>query len=90
MGVAVFTDMLLYGLIVPILPYMLSGRVGIPQEDVQKWNSILLGSFGGALTIGSRKGPLSIPSLSNMAHRLMPAVWYARVCDLASRLSDVW
>ncbi|KAI4140336.1 MAG: hypothetical protein L6R39_005843, partial [Caloplaca ligustica] len=52
-GVAVFTDMMLYGLVVPILPYALSDRVGIPQEDVQKWNSILLGSFGGALTIGS-------------------------------------
>ncbi|KAL8924326.1 MAG: hypothetical protein Q9208_004107 [Pyrenodesmia sp. 3 TL-2023] len=53
-GAAVFTDMLLYGLIVPILPYMLSDRIGIPQEEVQKWNSILLGSFGAALTIGSR------------------------------------
>lgn len=53
-GMAVFTDMMLYGLIVPILPYALSARVGIPQKDVQRWNSILLGSFGGALTIGSR------------------------------------
>ncbi|KAI4178305.1 MAG: hypothetical protein LQ348_005634, partial [Seirophora lacunosa] len=52
-GVAVFTDMMLYGLLVPILPYVLSDRVGVPQEDVQKWNSLLLGSFGGALTIGS-------------------------------------
>lgn len=54
-GAAVFTDMLLYGLIVPILPYTLTGRIGIPQEEVQKWNSILLGSFGAALTIGSRE-----------------------------------
>lgn len=58
-GVAVFTDMMLYGLIVPILPYSLSDRVGIPKEQVQRWNSILLGSFGGAVTIGSRRSSLS-------------------------------
>ncbi|KAL8761497.1 MAG: hypothetical protein Q9184_002376 [Pyrenodesmia sp. 2 TL-2023] len=53
-GAAVFTDMLLYGLIVPILPYTLTDRIGLPQKEVQKWNSILLGSFGAALTVGSR------------------------------------
>lgn len=54
-GIAVFTDMMLYGLIVPMLPYALSDRIGIAQRDVQRWNSILLGSFGGALMLGSCK-----------------------------------
>ncbi|KAL8884303.1 MAG: hypothetical protein Q9215_007615, partial [Flavoplaca cf. flavocitrina] len=52
-GMAVFTDMMLYGLVVPMLPYALSDRIGIAQENVQRWNSILLGSFGGALMLGS-------------------------------------
>ncbi|KAL8939433.1 MAG: hypothetical protein Q9216_003352 [Gyalolechia sp. 2 TL-2023] len=52
-GVAVFTDMMLYGLIVPMLPYALVDRVGLAQEEVQRWNSILLGSFGAALMFGS-------------------------------------
>ncbi|KAL8903557.1 MAG: hypothetical protein Q9171_007362, partial [Xanthocarpia ochracea] len=52
-GIAVFTDMMLYGLIVPMLPYVLLDRVGVAQKDVQGWNSILLGSFGGALMFGS-------------------------------------
>ncbi|KAL8912372.1 MAG: hypothetical protein Q9172_007510, partial [Xanthocarpia lactea] len=52
-GIAVFTDMMLYGLIVPMLPYVLFDRVGVAQKDVQGWNSILLGSFGGALMVGS-------------------------------------
>ncbi|KAI4183602.1 MAG: hypothetical protein L6R41_005307 [Letrouitia leprolyta] len=52
-GVAVFTDMMLYGLIVPMLPYALVDRVGLSPEHVQKWNSILLGSFGAALMLGS-------------------------------------
>ncbi|KAL8692500.1 MAG: hypothetical protein Q9218_002503, partial [Villophora microphyllina] len=52
-GAAVFTDMMLYGLVVPMLPYALVDRIGVPPEDVQKWNSILLGAFGGALMLGS-------------------------------------
>ncbi len=58
-GIAVFTDMMLYGLIVPMLPYALSDRVGVAQKDVQGWNSILLGSFGGALMFGSCMFPFT-------------------------------
>ena len=41
-GVAIFTDMLLGSIIVPILPFILTQRVGLGEEDVQRWNSILL------------------------------------------------
>lgn len=52
--VSIFTDILLQNLIVPVLPYALSERVGLSQEDdVQRWNSILLASFGGSLMVGS-------------------------------------
>lgn len=51
--VAIFTDTLLLGLIVPILPYVLADRVGLPQQDVQRWTSILLALYGGALLLGS-------------------------------------
>ena len=51
--VAMFTDMGLSNLILPVLPYALSERVGLVQEDVQRWNSILLASFGGAQVLGS-------------------------------------
>ncbi|KAL9028435.1 MAG: hypothetical protein Q9196_003196 [Gyalolechia fulgens] len=63
-GVAVFTDMMLYGLIVPMLPYALVDRVGLAQEDVQRWNSILLGSFGAALMLGSRLIALGLSTLA--------------------------
>lgn len=52
---AIFTDTTLAGLIVPILPYALKERVGLSQDEVQRWNSILLASYGGALMVGSRK-----------------------------------
>ena len=48
------TDMFLANLILPVLPYALSERVGLAQEDVQRWNSVLLASFGGAQMLGSR------------------------------------
>ena len=51
--VAIYTDLLLSNLIVPILPYALSERVGLPQEDIQKWNSILLALYGASQMVGS-------------------------------------
>ena len=51
--IAIFTDTLLLNIVVPILPYVLSKRVGLSKEDVQQWNSILLASYGAALMLGS-------------------------------------
>ena len=52
--VAVFADILLQNLVVPVLPYALRERVGLTEEeDVQKWSSILLSAFGGAFMGGS-------------------------------------
>ena len=54
--VAVFSDILLQNLVVPVLPYALEERVGLTDEaEVQRWNSILLAAFGGALMMGSRE-----------------------------------
>ena len=58
-SVAIFTDMILFSLIAPILPFALLDRVGLSPQDVQKWNSILLASYGGALMLGCCK--LNIP-----------------------------
>ena len=51
--IAVFTDMFLYGCIVPVIPFSLQIRVGVPQEDVQHWVSVLLAVYGAALLAGS-------------------------------------
>ncbi|KAL8726062.1 MAG: hypothetical protein Q9166_006941 [cf. Caloplaca sp. 2 TL-2023] len=51
---AIFTDILLQNLVVPVLPFALSERVGLSTDDeIQRWNSILLAAFGGALMFGS-------------------------------------
>ncbi|PYH47998.1 MFS transporter [Aspergillus saccharolyticus JOP 1030-1] len=46
---AVFTDILLYGLIVPVAPTALHERVGLSVDDEQRWTSILLALYGAAL-----------------------------------------
>ncbi|KAL2010984.1 hypothetical protein VTN00DRAFT_3702 [Thermoascus crustaceus] len=51
--IAVFTDIFLYGVIVPVTPTALEERVGLPPEDRQKWVSILLALYGAALLTSS-------------------------------------
>ena len=39
----------------PVMPFALVQRLGVLEEDVQKWNSILLGVLGGAVFVGACK-----------------------------------
>ncbi|PLN81782.1 MFS transporter [Aspergillus taichungensis] len=48
---AEMTDILLYGLIVPIVPTALRERVNLSQGDEQRWTSILLALHGAAMTM---------------------------------------
>ena len=52
-SMAVFTDIFLYSLVVPVLPFALTGRAGVNEEDVQRWTSIFLSVYGAALAVGS-------------------------------------
>ncbi|KAI4129730.1 MAG: hypothetical protein LQ338_002114 [Usnochroma carphineum] len=46
---AVFTDIFLYGIIVPVIPFALTKRAKVAEEDVQHWVSVLLAVYGAAL-----------------------------------------
>ncbi|KAK3360248.1 major facilitator superfamily domain-containing protein [Lasiosphaeria hispida] len=50
---AIFTDILLYGLIVPVIPFSLTVQAGVPEERVQHWTAILLACYNVALCVGS-------------------------------------
>ncbi|KAI9930402.1 hypothetical protein ASPWEDRAFT_171028 [Aspergillus wentii DTO 134E9] len=52
-AIAVFTDVFIYGMIVPILPIVLGSRTNVPEDELQKWMSILLAAFAGAILVGS-------------------------------------
>ncbi|CAD6450801.1 0393c4d8-d7af-4f58-aa68-537893771d0a [Sclerotinia trifoliorum] len=50
---AIFTDAFLYGVVVPVLPFSLQERSGVPEEEVQWWTSFIFAIFGAAIIIGS-------------------------------------
>ena len=52
-AIGLFTDLFLYGLIVPVLPYMLQDRVDIPEDKVQSYVSGLLAAYAGASVLFS-------------------------------------
>ncbi|TVY94326.1 putative MFS-type transporter [Lachnellula willkommii] len=51
--VAIFTDAFLYAVVVPVLPFSLHERSGVPEDEVQWWNSFIFGIFGFAIIVGS-------------------------------------
>src|SRR5271156_5742543 len=50
---AVFTDIFLYAVIVPVIPFAIGARAGVPESDIQRWVSVLLAVYGGALLVAS-------------------------------------
>ncbi|OQE41929.1 hypothetical protein PENCOP_c004G06521 [Penicillium coprophilum] len=50
---AIFTDLFIYVMIVPIMPTALIDRIGASEKDVQLWVSILLAVYGGSILLGS-------------------------------------
>lgn len=51
--IGVFTDMFLYSLIIPVLPFMLHDRLGVPKSDIQQHVSGLLSVYAASTLIGS-------------------------------------
>lgn len=52
-SIALFTDLFLYGLIVPIIPFILADRLNIPHNDIQFWTSALLAAYAGTSVLFS-------------------------------------
>ncbi|QDS72016.1 hypothetical protein FKW77_001984 [Venturia effusa] len=52
-AIGLFTDLFLYGLVVPILPFMLRDRIDLPQDKVQSYTSGLLAAYAGASVVFS-------------------------------------
>lgn len=52
-GIGLFTDLFLYGLVVPILPSILRDKVGVPDGDIQSDVSGLLAAYAAASVITS-------------------------------------
>jgi MFS family permease len=68
---AIFTDVFLYGIIVPVLPFALTSRSGVAAGSIQTWISIFLAVYGGALLITS---PLCGWVADRTSSRRMPLI----------------
>ncbi|KAL1640530.1 hypothetical protein SLS58_006880 [Diplodia intermedia] len=52
-GMGIFTDMVLYCLIVPVLPFLLQDRLHLPADQIQSQVSNLLAVYAGASVVSS-------------------------------------
>ena len=52
-GIGLFTDLFLYGLVVPILPFILRERVQLQPDQIQSHVSALLAAYAGASVLFS-------------------------------------
>src|ERR1700761_1624787 len=50
---AVFTDIFVYGIVVPVLPFALTTRANIDPSKIQSWISIFLAVYGAALLVAA-------------------------------------
>jgi MFS family permease len=52
-GMGAFVDLFLYGLIVPVFPFLLKDRIGLPESEIQSTISNLLAIYAAASCIAS-------------------------------------
>ncbi|ETN47203.1 uncharacterized protein HMPREF1541_01394 [Cyphellophora europaea CBS 101466] len=84
-SIGLFTDLFLYGLIVPVMPFILRDRVGVPPEYIQSYVSGMLAAFAGSSFIFSvpagwvadRMNARQVPYLAGLAALLGATVLLA-------------
>ncbi|KAI1109382.1 major facilitator superfamily domain-containing protein [Nemania sp. NC0429] len=97
-AIGLFTDLFLYGLVVPVLPFMLQGRLSIPEDEIQSWVSYLLAAYAGASVVSSvpagwiadrtnsRQGPFLSGLAALLAGTIMLALGQSIAVLVAARL----
>ena len=85
-GVGIFTDLFIYSIIVPVLPFVLRDRLGVPQSQLQILVSVLLGIMAAsgfvfspvagiiADKVGSRQQPFLIGLFSLLLSTILLAL----------------
>ncbi|GAW17780.1 hypothetical protein ANO14919_072470 [Xylariales sp. No.14919] len=84
-AIGLFTDLFLYGLVVPVLPFMLRSRLSIPDNEIQSYVSNLLAAYAGASVVSSvpagwiadRTNSRQAPFLSGLAALLAATIMLA-------------
>ena len=64
-GIGLFTDLFLYGIVVPVLPYLLVDRIHLPHNQIQSHVSALLAAYAAASVLFSPPAGVVADRLSN-------------------------
>jgi MFS family permease len=87
--IGLFSETFLYGLIVPVLPFILQSRLGVPHDDLQKWSSVLLAAFAGSTVIfAPLSGVIADRSKSRKAPFMYGLAMLIVVCILDTAISE--
>lgn len=84
-AIGLFTDLFLYGLVVPILPFMLRSRLGVPEDQIQSYVSGLLAAYAGSSVlfafpagwVADKTNSRQAPFLSGLAALLVATIMLA-------------
>ncbi|MCJ1310637.1 hypothetical protein MMC25_004302 [Agyrium rufum] len=63
-AVGLFTDLFLYGMLVPLLPFLLENRVNVPPSQIQSYTSAFLAAYAGASVVFSPPAGIIADKLS--------------------------
>ena len=64
-GFGIFTDIFVYAILVPVLPFVLRDRMDVPQADLQMLTSLLLGAFAASSFVFSPVAGIITDRLGN-------------------------
>ncbi|CZT18138.1 uncharacterized protein RCC_03978 [Ramularia collo-cygni] len=79
-AIGLFTDLFLYGLIIPVLPFLLEKDSGIPPSQIQGYTSAMLAVYAGSIVIFS---PLSGIVADRCSSKQIPFL-FGLICLMAS------
>ncbi|EGX90164.1 membrane transporter [Cordyceps militaris CM01] len=97
-GIGLFTDMFLYGIVVPVMPFVLRDRLGVDAGDVQTQTSRQLAVYAGASVLfavpvgwaadrfGARKAPFVVGVVTLLASTAMLCAGTTLAVLMAARL----
>lgn len=79
-AVGLFTDLFLYGLIIPVVPFLLEYDAGIPPSQIQSYTSGMLAAYAGSTVVFS---PLAGVVADRVSTRQAPFL-FGLVCLLGA------
>lgn len=89
--IGLFSEAFLYGIITPVLPFILGERVRITHSDLQTYSPILLAVFAGSSAIFSPfSGYIADKSSSRKVPFMVGLFSLISVCFIKSKSDHIW